>query len=56
MQSSILTMHLTLAPQFWSVWVPASLDDSQAVAVTMEQINRVWQMQQLYVPRANYLR
>jgi membrane dipeptidase len=34
--------------QFWSVWVPASLDDSQAVAVTLEQISRVWQLQQLY--------
>jgi hypothetical protein len=34
-------------PQFWSVWVPASLDDSQAVAVTLEQISRVWQLQQL---------
>ncbi len=36
--------------QFWSVWVPASLDDSQAVAVTMEQISRVWQLQQQYAP------
>ena len=28
--------------------MPASLDDSQAVAVTLEQISRVWQLQQLY--------